>query len=111
MDKEFTTKDALVIENKIGTWKAKHRTYLKDNDDLEILSIYNAEIRGLYEYYKLANNVSVLNKYKYIMEYSMYKTFANKYNTSVKKYSTNIKSTESLVSNTKQKWRKNKISL
>ena len=73
--------------------------------------MYNAEIRGLYEYYKLANNVSVLNKYKYIMEYSMYKTFANKYNTSVKKYSTNIKSTESLVSNTKQKWRKNQISL
>ena len=47
MDKEFTTKDALVIENKIGTWKAKHRTYLKDNDDLEILSIYNAEIRSI----------------------------------------------------------------
>ncbi|WP_406894635.1 reverse transcriptase domain-containing protein [Bacillus cereus] len=83
--KNLLQKDALVIENKTGTWKAKHRTYLKDNDDLEILSIYNAEIRGLYEYYKLANNVSVLNKYKYIMEYSMYKTFANKYNTSVKK--------------------------
>ena len=30
-------------------------------DDLEILNQYNAEIRGLYNYYRLANNVSVLN--------------------------------------------------
>jgi hypothetical protein len=43
------------------------------------VSIYNAEIRGLYNYYKLAHNVSGLDKFKYIMEYSMYKTFARKY--------------------------------
>ncbi|PGV17268.1 group II intron reverse transcriptase/maturase [Bacillus cereus] len=93
--KNLFQKDALAIDKKTGTWKPKHRTYLKDNDDLEILSIYNAEIRGLYEYYKLANNVSVINKYKYIMEYSMYKTFASKYKKSVKqilnKYRTNGK--------------------
>ncbi|PEC13745.1 group II intron reverse transcriptase/maturase, partial [Bacillus thuringiensis] len=39
--------------------------------------------------------VSVINKYKYIMEYSMYKTFASKYKKSVKKilnkYKTNGK--------------------
>ncbi|PDY96184.1 reverse transcriptase domain-containing protein, partial [Bacillus thuringiensis] len=93
--KNLFQKDALAIDKNTGTWKPKHRTYLKDNDDLEILSIYNAEIRGLYEYYKLANNVSVINKYKYIMEYSMYKTFASKYKKSVKqilnKYRTNGK--------------------
>ena len=93
--KNLFQKDALTIDKNTGTWKPKHRTYLKDNDDLEILSIYNAEIRGLYEYYKLANNVSVINKYKYIMEYSMYKTFASKYKKSVKKilnkYKTNGK--------------------
>ncbi|SEG72595.1 group II intron reverse transcriptase/maturase [Bacillus sp. ok061] len=82
--KNLFQKDALAIDKNTGTWKPKHRTYLKDNDDLEILSIYNAEIRGLYEYYKLANNVSVINKYKYIMEYSMYKTLASKYKKSVK---------------------------
>lgn len=83
------TKD---VNNK-EKWVPTHRTYLKDNDDLEILMKYNSEIRGLYNYYKLANNASVLGKFKYIMEYSMYKTLANKYKTSVpkiiKKYNIN----------------------
>ena len=74
-------------------WEPVHRTYLKDNDDLEILNVYNAEIRGFYNYYKLAHNVSVLNKFKYVMEYSMYKTFANKYKSKIsfikKKYNSN----------------------
>ncbi|WP_081717932.1 HNH endonuclease [Paenibacillus sp. MAEPY2] len=48
------------------------------NDDLEILLAYNAEFRGIYNYYKL-------DSFKHIMEYSMYKTFANKYKTSVRK--------------------------
>lgn len=67
-----------------GSWKSIHRQYLIDNDDLEIVSIYNSEIRGLYNYYRLANNVSVLNQFHYIMEYSMYKTFARKYRISVR---------------------------
>ncbi|WP_439876923.1 group II intron reverse transcriptase/maturase (plasmid) [Bacillus mycoides] len=58
---------------------------------MEVPIIYNAEVRGLYEYYKLVNNVSILNKCKYIMEYSIYKTFANKYKTSVKECLTNMK--------------------
>lgn len=77
------SKKALKING--NTWKPAHRANLKDYDDLEILSTYNAEIKGIYEYYKLAMNVSVLGKYKYIMEYSMYKTLASKYKTTVKK--------------------------
>lgn len=77
------SKGALEING--NQWKPIHRVYLKDNDDLEIISIYNAEISGLYNYYKLALNVSVLNKYKYIMEYSMYKTYASKYKTTIAK--------------------------
>ncbi len=60
-------------------WKPLERkelAYLKPN---EIVMKYNEQIRGLYNYYKLASNVSVLNKYYYIAEYSMYKTFALKY--------------------------------
>ncbi|WP_241676019.1 group II intron reverse transcriptase/maturase [Bacillus thuringiensis] len=38
---------------------------------MEIPIIYNAEVRGIYEYYKLVNNVSVLNKCKYIIDYSI----------------------------------------
>ncbi len=75
---------ALKITND-GKWKSTHRANLKDNDDLEIISIYNSEIRGLYNYYRLANNVSVLNKFYYIMRFSLYKTLANKYKLSVRK--------------------------
>lgn len=64
-------------------WKPKSRTYCIQNDDLEILSKYNAEIRGLYNYYSIAHNCSALNSFKYIMEYSMYKTFAHKYRSTV----------------------------
>lgn len=69
----------------IERWKPKARSILIDNESLEILYRYNAEIRGLYNYYALANNCSSLNSFKYIMEYSMYKTFAWKYRTSVRK--------------------------
>src|SRR5208282_4960586 len=64
-------------------WKPLHRSILVDNDNLEILSQYNWEICGLYNYYRLANNASVLTHFKFIMEYSMYRTFAKKYKTTV----------------------------
>jgi hypothetical protein len=60
-------------------WRLVHRSYLLDCDDLEILMQYNAEIRGLYNFYRLANNVSVLNKFYYVMKLSMLRTFADKY--------------------------------
>lgn len=66
-------------------WKPYSRPFLLQNDDLEILSRYNGEIRGFYNYYSLALNVGSLNSFKYIMEYSMYKTFARKYQLSVPK--------------------------
>lgn len=66
-------------------WRGKSRTAMLYLDDLEILSIYNAEIRGMYNYYKLANNVSVLNKFHWIMENSFLKTLANKHKSSSKK--------------------------
>jgi len=76
---------ALKIDSNTKKWKSVHRAHLLQNDDLEILFTYNAEIRGLYNYYRLANNVYKLGGFKHIMEYSMYKTFANKYKSSVKK--------------------------
>ena len=62
-------------------WKPKARYSMKDSDDLEILRTYNSEIRGFYNYYSIANNSSIINSFKYIMEYSMYKTYATKYRT------------------------------
>jgi len=66
-------------------WKPKSRPSLACNGDLEILDKYNKEIRGLVNYFSLANNCSVLSSFGYIMQYSMYKTFANKYRTKVTK--------------------------
>ena len=54
-------------------------------DDLEIISQYNAEIMGFYNYYSIANNSPVIDSFYHIMEYSMYKTYAAKYTTSKKK--------------------------
>lgn len=71
------------VHNGKEQWKPKCRTGLVFNDDLEILSKYNAEIRGYYNYYSLALNSSTISNLSYIMEYSMYKTFANKYRTTV----------------------------
>jgi hypothetical protein len=53
---------------------------------LDIISEYNAEIRGLYNYYCLAHNVSKrLYKFKYYHYFSMLHTIARKENISVKK--------------------------
>ncbi|WP_164491716.1 reverse transcriptase/maturase family protein [Staphylospora marina] len=72
----------LKIDEK-GRWRAMHLPRLARLEDVEILNVYNAEIEGLYNYYRLADNVNVLRKFFYIMKYSMYKTFAGKYKTSV----------------------------
>lgn len=63
------------------TWQPCARRYLRNMDDLEILSTFNAEITGFYNYYSIANNVRSLGSFYYIMEYSMYKTYACKYDT------------------------------
>lgn len=80
--KEYGALKISRVNNK-EVYKPVHRPYLLHLDDLEILNLYNAEIRGLYNYYRLANNACVLNKYMYVMRYSMYKTFAAKYRTRV----------------------------
>jgi len=40
----------IVVHNGAEVWKPCARVVLKNNDDLEILSRYNAEIRGFYNY-------------------------------------------------------------
>lgn len=67
--------------NSKEVWKPQVRVYLRNNDDLEILSRYNAEIRGFYNYYAPALNSGIINNLKYVMQYSMIKTFAAKYRT------------------------------
>jgi len=47
--------------------------------DLEIVSAYNAELRGICNYYSLASNFSSLNYFSYLMEYSCLHTLAAKH--------------------------------
>lgn len=55
-----------------------HRAKLINNSELEILYTYNAELRGIANYYKLANNYHHLDKLFYLAESSFIKTIANK---------------------------------
>ncbi len=73
------------LRNGKEIWKPKCRSGLIFNDDLEILDRYNRETVGFCNYYLIANNCVVLHNFRYIMEYSMYKTFAGKYRSTVRK--------------------------
>jgi len=66
-------------------FKVLHRGRLINKPDIEILSAYNSEIRGLYNFYRIANNAYAVGRFAGVMEYSMHKTFANKYRTKVSK--------------------------
>ena len=66
-------------------WKPLHRGKLMHKDAIGIISQFNAEIRGLYNYYSMAENVSVLNNFAFIMERSFLKTLAAKGNTTCNK--------------------------
>lgn len=91
--KEYDAFKVIKDENGKEIWKPMHRGKLINLRDIDIISKYNAEIRGIYNYYKLADNVSILNCFAYIMKYSMYKTYAGKYKTStgkiIEKYTRN----------------------
>lgn len=88
MRKKLLEYGAMTIEKTVygkDNWKAKARYYLKDNDDLEILDQYNSEIRGFRNYYRIANNAAHASSFGYIMQYSMFKTFATKYRTTMRR--------------------------
>jgi group II intron reverse transcriptase/maturase len=65
--------------------KAIHRTELLPESDFTIISKYQAEFRGLANYYQLAFNMHALGELKWIMELSLTKTLARKYNVSASK--------------------------
>lgn len=69
-----------------------HRATLLQESDFTILATYQLEFRGIVEYYRLAYNLASLQKLKWVMEYSLLKTLANKFRMPlpqvVKKYRT-----------------------
>ena len=63
------------------TWRPMPRKDLMNRKDADIVSTFNSEIRGLYNFYRIAENVGVLHKYYYMVRYSMLKTLAGKHRT------------------------------
>jgi len=74
-----------------GTIEPIARKYLRGCTDLEIVSAYNSELRGICNYYALASNFNKLSYFAYLMEYSCLKTLAGKHKSTsrkiVRKYS------------------------
>lgn len=85
-------KDQMVKDIDAKQWDMLHRPGLVGLSDLEIIETYNAKLRGIYNYYALAENVNQkMWQLRYVMEYSCLKTFANKYKSSVAKMKVKFK--------------------
>ena len=74
-----------IAEFKNGSLFPIHRGELINNTDLEIISIYNSELRGICNYYGIASNFNGLNYFAYLMEYSCLKTLAAKHKSKIGK--------------------------
>lgn len=82
---ELKAMELRVINGK-EIWYAMPRNYLTKEDPATICARYTTEIRGLYQYYRIADNISYAgNKFGYIMRYSFCKTLAKKLNSSTAK--------------------------
>lgn len=68
-----------------GKLEPIHRPQLLNRTDLEIVTIYNAELRGICNYYGLASNFNKLIYFNYLMEYSCLKILAGKHRSKVSK--------------------------
>jgi group II intron reverse transcriptase/maturase len=77
---------AEVVEKKRAqykhTGKPLRRMRIASQTDYTILNTYQAEYRGLYQYYQLADNVCWLNRLHWDMQQSLLHTLAAKYRTS-----------------------------
>jgi RNA-directed DNA polymerase len=70
------------------TLQPRHRPGLLSRSDVEIICTYNAEMRGLAQYYRLAQGIrtkSGLEKLYRLWQYSLLKTLAAKHQTSTHK--------------------------
>lgn len=88
IQKKLTEYNAMEVRNIDGKdiWWSKPRRFMTPMKPEDILAQYNTEIRGLYNYYSLAMNVSKeCASFAFIMKMSMFKTLSWKLNTSARK--------------------------
>lgn len=79
VEKYLFNKGAVKQRTDNGKLEPVARVDLTRNTDLEIVTTYDAEIRGLCNFYFLASNYRSLNYFSYLMEYSCLKTLAWKH--------------------------------
>ena len=77
----------------MGKGKPTHRSVLLNDDDFTIISRYQAEYRGVIQYYLLAQNVSHFGRLQWVMSQSLAKTLAAKHKTTCRKIIRRYKST------------------
>lgn len=82
---KFMFAKGIIRQKENGEFQPIHRAGLLNLADYEIVEQYNAEARGLCNYYNLACDYHTLNYFCYLMEYSCLKTIANKHKTSIRK--------------------------
>ncbi|WP_406480981.1 group II intron reverse transcriptase/maturase [Streptomyces sp. NBC_01615] len=73
--------------------KPDQRGVLLHDSDFSIVATYQAEYRGLVQYYLLAQDVWRMNRLRWVMETSMLKTLAAKHNSTVTKMARKYKAT------------------
>ena len=83
--RQFVFTKGVAIQKEDSSMFPVHRKYLIGLTDLEIVSVYNAELRGICNYYGMASNFCKLHYFAYLMEYSCLKTLASKHKTSLSK--------------------------
>jgi group II intron reverse transcriptase/maturase len=76
---KFLFDNKIVEQRQNGEIRPIHRKTLLRCTELEIVTTYNAELRGICNYYSMASNFYKLNYFSYLMEYSCLKTLANKH--------------------------------
>ena len=82
---KFVIRKGIAVQLKDGTLWPVHRPYLLHMTELEIVSTFNAELRGICNYYNKACNFYKLSYFAYLMEYSCLKTLAAKRKSSISK--------------------------
>jgi group II intron reverse transcriptase/maturase len=77
--------------------KASHRTELLNLSDAEIVQTYNAELRGLANYYVLALDFRHMGRVMWLWKRSLLKTLAAKHKTTIHRITNQMRTPEGLI--------------
>ena len=80
----FLFSNGVVVQNQERKLFPVARKNMLNLTPLEIITAFNAELRGLCNYYSIASNFNSLQYFSYLMEYSCLKTLAAKTDSSLR---------------------------